>query len=234
MRLTVLGCNGPWPAPDGACSGYLCALDGHALLLDMGSGVLSRLLPRTDPAALDAVLVSHWHHDHTSDLTVFQYYLQLHRGAVPVYAPDEGPMPLRAACAGLDLRELRSAKSIGPFDLSFCPVCHAVPDYACKVRAGGRTLVYTGDVGRVDERLTAFVHDADLLICDGAFLSDRWSPRLPHISAKQAGELAATTDHARLLLTHYSPEQDADALLRDARIAHGNAVLARPGLQLDV
>ena len=38
MRLTVLGCNGPYPAPEGACSGYLVEAEGAALQLDLGSG----------------------------------------------------------------------------------------------------------------------------------------------------------------------------------------------------
>ena len=52
MRLTVLGNNGPYPAPGGACSGYLLESDSGEtkILLDCGTGVLSRL---TDRISLD-------------------------------------------------------------------------------------------------------------------------------------------------------------------------------------
>ena len=56
MRLTVLGCNGPYPAPEGACSGYLVEAEGAALQLDLGSGVLARLTGRMPPEELTALL----------------------------------------------------------------------------------------------------------------------------------------------------------------------------------
>ena len=43
MRLTVLGCNGPYPAPEGACSGYLVEAEGAALQLDLGSNDVGSL-----------------------------------------------------------------------------------------------------------------------------------------------------------------------------------------------
>ena len=38
MKLTVLGCNGPYPAPGGACSGYLLQEGDTGVLLDCGAG----------------------------------------------------------------------------------------------------------------------------------------------------------------------------------------------------
>ena len=75
MRLTVLGCNGPYPAPEGACSGYLVEAEGAALQLDLGSGVLARLTGRMPPEELTALLFSHWHGDHCSDLLPLIYRL---------------------------------------------------------------------------------------------------------------------------------------------------------------
>ena len=77
MRLTVLGCNGPYPAPEGACSGYLVEAEGAALQLDLGSGVLARLTGRMPPEELTALLFSHWHGDHCSDLLPLIYRLGL-------------------------------------------------------------------------------------------------------------------------------------------------------------
>lgn len=233
MRLAVLGCSGPWPDPNGACSGYLVTYGEHSLLLDMGSGVLSRLLRYQAPEELDGVLLSHWHHDHASDLLVYQYYLEQHRGNPPIYAPlDEHP--LRNLCGALNLQDLHDAGKLGPFALNVCPVEHSVPTYAWKVQAGGKTLVYTGDVSKITDSLVGFAHDADLLICDAAFLSADWHEGMPHLSAKMAGELAKTTKGAHLLISHYSPKQSQRDLLSDARSVYPKVTLATAGLQLSV
>ena len=41
MKLTVLGCNGPYPAAGGACSGYLLETGDTRVLLDCGAGALA-------------------------------------------------------------------------------------------------------------------------------------------------------------------------------------------------
>ena len=43
MELTVLGMNGPFPAANGATSGYLMRGEKTRMAMDMGSGTLGRL-----------------------------------------------------------------------------------------------------------------------------------------------------------------------------------------------
>ena len=43
MELTVLGMNGPFPAANGATSGYLMRGEKTRVAMDMGSGTLGRL-----------------------------------------------------------------------------------------------------------------------------------------------------------------------------------------------
>ena len=43
MKLTVLGRHGPFPAPGGACSGYLIEAGDTKLCVDLGSGTLGNL-----------------------------------------------------------------------------------------------------------------------------------------------------------------------------------------------
>lgn len=68
MRVTVLGCWGPYPRAGGACSGYLVSGGGVNIMLEAGSGTLSRLMERIDFRLLDAIIVTHLHHDHYLDL----------------------------------------------------------------------------------------------------------------------------------------------------------------------
>lgn len=76
MNVTVLGKYGPYPKAGGAASGYLLSAGGNRILLDCGSGVFSRLISLCPPEELSAVLLTHLHADHSSDLGVMNYYLQ--------------------------------------------------------------------------------------------------------------------------------------------------------------
>ena len=53
MRLTILGMNGPFPAPGGATSGYLLTAGEASVALDLGSGTLARLTSLTPPGGAD-------------------------------------------------------------------------------------------------------------------------------------------------------------------------------------
>ena len=77
MKLKILGKYGPYgKAGEGAASGYLITDDDFCFLLDMGSGVLSRLIAEIDVKNLDGIFISHLHYDHTSDLLPFRYLLE--------------------------------------------------------------------------------------------------------------------------------------------------------------
>lgn len=43
VELTVLGNYGPYPAAQGACSGYLLNVNGFYIMLDCGNGSFSKL-----------------------------------------------------------------------------------------------------------------------------------------------------------------------------------------------
>ena len=95
MKLTVLGNNGPYPSAGGACSGYLVTEEDTKILIDCGNGVLSNLQKFTKHEDLDAVILTHLHSDHMSDMMVLRYAIQIkmNRGQdikpLDVYAPSE-------------------------------------------------------------------------------------------------------------------------------------------------
>ena len=71
MKLTVLCCLGAYPYKGEGTSSYLLESEGFHLLIDAGSTTLVRLENYLDPLKLDAVILSHYHHDHIADLGVF-------------------------------------------------------------------------------------------------------------------------------------------------------------------
>ena len=73
MRLTALGVYGPFPRAGSACSGYVVETGETRILLDCGSGVFSRLSGVCQLDSIDAVVLSHLHFDHCSDMGVLRY-----------------------------------------------------------------------------------------------------------------------------------------------------------------
>ena len=220
MKLKILGNNGPYPAAGGACSGYLLTSDSGdtRVLIDCGAGVLNRLMAEGGPGVLDAVLLSHLHYDHMSDMLPMQYAIQLNPRPkpLPVYAPNE-PEAVAALleCPYFDLWPAEDA-TIGEMRISFTPARHPVPTNAIAVACDGRRFVFTGDTNQ-DPLVELFCEGADLLLADCAFAKQDHRFTAPHLSAQLCGQLAKSARAKKLLLTHLNPKYDPQALLDEAR-----------------
>ncbi len=230
--LKILGNNGPYPAAGGACSGYLLASDSGdtRILIDCGTGVLNRLLGEGALASLDAVVLSHLHYDHMSDMLPMQYALQFNPRPkpLPVYAPDEPEEVfalLRSPC--FDLWPAEDVV-VGEMRLSFTPARHPVPTNAVCVECDGARFVFTGDSNQ-DPLVELFCDGADLLLADCGLSSADHRFTAPHYSARLCGQLAKNARARRLLLTHLNPKYDPQALLEEARSEFPAAELALPG-----
>ena len=232
MILKILGNNGPYPAPGGACSGYLLSSDSGntRILIDCGTGVLNRLLGECSLDHLDAVLLSHLHYDHMSDMLPMQYALQFNPRPkpLPVYAPD-APENVYALlqCPCFDLWPAEDV-TIGEMRVSFTPARHPVPTNAIAVECDGERFVFTGDSNQ-DALVELFCEGASLLLADCGLPGANHSFMSPHYSARLCGELAKNTRAKRLLLTHLNPKFDPDALLAEAREVCPAAELAQLG-----
>ena len=64
----------------------------------------------------------------------------------------------------------------------------------------------------------------DVLVAECTFGPGPPVANVPHLTAGQAGEIAARAGVGRLLLAHCSPEHDRDATLAQARAAFGGPV----------
>lgn len=236
MKVRVMGYSGGYPQANGACSAYLVTEGDTPVMLDFGSGVLPRLMALMDPAELHAVIMSHWHFDHASDLLPLSYYLDMNKLSLRLVGPEE-PQPLREIMAlreEISLEPLSGTHEIGGLRLAAQRVLHSVPAYAIKLtNAQGKVLVYTGDaVG--GEGMADFCRGADLLICDATFTRAQWHEGLPHFSAAQAGELARDAEVKRLMLTHFEPGADVKTLVSEAREAYPEAFPASLDLTVQI
>jgi ribonuclease BN (tRNA processing enzyme) len=255
LRLTVVGCAGSYPGPESAASCYLVeAPDGAGgttrVVLDLGSGSIGPLQRYLDPRHLDAVLLSHLHADHCLDLMGL-YVLQRHHPngptgrRVPVWGPTGTAARLArgydlaepdAMSAELDVRHWPPGETIriGSLHVTSHVARHPVEAYATRVSWTGpdgreRVLAYSGDTDTCDG-LDQVARDADLFLCEAAFIEGRDESRGIHLTGRRAGEVATAAGVRTLLLTHVPAWNPPGVVEVEAEKAFGGPVLsARAG-----
>ncbi|MGA9775698.1 MAG: MBL fold metallo-hydrolase [Candidatus Dormiibacterota bacterium] len=238
VTVTVLGCDGGYPGPGGAGSGYLVSADGANLCLDLGPGALARLQERIDLAELDAVVISHEHPDHSADLeglAVALHFADPQR-RVPVFAPASVPQHRYfTEWDELDWRIVADGGSaeVAGFKLLFSRTDHGPETLAVRVDRGRAALGYSGDTGPLwsARQLGA---DLDLLLCEATWTQAQ-EGRAQHLSGRQAGRTARDAGARRLVVTHRWPTIPEAPVVKEAAEAFGAPVeAARLGAALVV
>ena len=248
MKLTIIGCSGSYPGPEGPASCYLLEAEGHRILLDLGSGALGTLQRHASIYEIDAVLLTHLHADHCLDLCGYHvartYGPDAPYPRIPVYAPADAPRRLAAAYGMPEEPGLETAFSfvrlapgtfqVGPFEITAALVNHPIEAYGFRVTHKGVTIVYSGDTG-LAPALVKLAEGADLLLCEASFED---GPDLPvdlHLTGEQAARHAAEAGVGKLVLTHLVPWNDPAAILADALRGgyEGPIELARSGAVYD-
>jgi len=227
LTVTVLGCCGSYPGPGGACSGYLVRSDTTTVWLDAGSGTLANLQRHVGLHDLDAIVLSHEHPDHWSDVEGYHVactYVQPRRG-IPIYAPagvrdvthdDTEPTFAWNAVANGD------AADIGDLHLRFSRTDHGPETLAVRIDSDGRSLGYSADTGP-RWSLEALGSGVDLALCEASFLRDH-EGKAKHLSARQAGTSGREARVGRLVLTHIWPSIDPALIQAEGADAFGAAV----------
>lgn len=233
MRLTIVGCSGSVPGPESACSCYLVEEGGFRLLLDVGAGAAGPLQRYADPAEIDAVVLSHAHGDHWSGL-VDVGYLRVRsasRRPLPVTGPSDLPAVLRT---NPDIFATTAAapavRGIGPWSVRLAAVEHHRECWATRL---DDALCFTADTAPC-AALDDLAAGCRVLLAEASGL-DTDGPLDGHLTAGDAGRLAARSGTELLVLTHLRPWLDHIALQDEAAALAGcPVVLAYPGLRIQV
>ena len=227
FRVTVLGCDGSYPGPGGACSGYLLRCGGTSVWLDAGPGTLAALQSHVAIEDIDAVVVSHEHVDHWSDLEHLAVACKwvVPRPPVPVYCEADLMSAMRTPAAdalGWTRIGPEAELSVGELAFTFSRTDHSVATLAVRADGRGRSLGYSADSGP-GWGLSELGPGLDVALCEATFLSDM-EGSLPHMSARQAGHSARSAGVGRLIITHLWPRTDRRAAAAEAAEAFGAAV----------
>lgn len=240
MRLRILGNTGRYLAPLSGGSSYLVEAGDTRILLDCGGGA-REALARLGVRRVDALVLSHFHHDHVLDLVTIRDALDARTSVfVP---PGEGArfedMASAFAFRGsfdLDgpLLEARpdEAHGIGPFTLRFALTQHSAPSFATRIEQDGASLVYASDTTACAP-LEELARGCDLLLMHTLLptVDPASAHAKRHATAETAAALAARAGAKRLLLSHRFHESRDEDMLAAAR-AHPRVELARDGAEV--
>lgn len=213
MELTVLGKYGPYgKAGTGAASGYLVKNQDDYLVMDMGSGTLSRLMGVADIKKIKHIFISHLHFDHTSDLLPFRYLLEELDHTVNIYTHKEDTPWYKILFDHPNFNIINidenSEIKIGSMTLSFLKMNHTITDYAVIIN-GEKTLCYTGDTVYNDNIPKCF-EISDLVLADCS------KPRGfdgPHMNIEDAIKLSKKYS-AKIIATHLSADFDPTEIFK--------------------
>ncbi|WP_324662477.1 MBL fold metallo-hydrolase [Haloarcula sediminis] len=250
MRLTFLGTGSAMPTGRRAQSGALLETDGSALLVDCGSGVLDALA-RTDTGyeGVDAVLLTHHHLDHVSDIDVLLKARWLAGETELAIAGPPGTADLVTDLLAVheymqDRMDLRlvdieePAFSLAGFDGERTETRHSMQCFAYRLTpsAGGPTVAFSGDSEAFPE-LAAFADGAAVFVHDCSFPDDVDVSNHPTPTSLGAALDEADADLGRVYLNHLYPHTEGhheEMLASLGEAYEGDVRFAEDGLSMTV
>lgn len=248
FKVFVTGTSGGYAGAGKACSGYLLSDGDNSLALDLGAGSLGNLLKYLGPDRLGGLAISHLHYDHYMDLyglCTARRFWPAPLPPLPVLAPPGSAGRISAVISEesreafmstLEVTEIRPGEALesGGFEVTALPAEHIESSFIFRIGAGKRSLCYSGDTACCDALLEQ-ARGADLFICEATATSQVPFSPPGHMSAREAGEVAAEAGVGALVLTHVWPTLDGEVAVRDAAAAYDGPVeLAVEGKQLFV
>lgn len=244
MRLTVLGMYGPYPPAGGATSGYLLQGGGTNVLLDCGSGILSRLQQFVTIDDVEAVVLSHLHDDHTADMRILRYMIPFRKKysagvktRIKVFAPPlpEHEYSFLCSLEPFDVHPISHGmeQTIGQMRFQFHAMTHPSPSCGMRIMYEGKTFVFSGDTSR-NGNIAPMIQGADAFLCDASFLHKDKEPASSHLSAKEAAEYAAANKVKKLILTHPLAHYDTAQHLAEASAVFPNTLMAKEMQSIEI
>ena len=251
VRLVVLGSGTCVPRRRRGPAGYAVEAGRYRILIDSGSGTLGRLAAAGhDYRELSHALYTHTHVDHTADLGPLLFALE--------YTPGfrrEAPLALlgprgfpefvdRLAQAWpwilpesrwLEIDEIHEeTRAWDALAVSARAVAHGeLPANAYRLEIEGRSIVFSGDT-RSCPAIVEIARDADLLVIE-ASLPEGPAGTDVHLTAAQAGQIAARASAKRVVLTHLYPACDeVDMVARCRSEYDGEVTIAEDLMSIEL
>jgi len=217
MKLIVLGSGTCVPSLKRSAPGYLLEVSNRQFLVDCGNSILLQL-ERSGKGYkdIDAILITHTHPDHFSDLMAILHALMVTPGfsrerSLSLIGPP-GFKRLYECCFAvilpkpktfhIEVMEAEQKMDLGYLHVLTTKTVHSENSIAYRFEGEGKSVVFTGDCD-YDESLIALSTNADILVIDCSYPNALKVSG--HLSAKECGIVARKANVRKVLLSHIYP-----------------------------
>ncbi len=249
MELIILGSGTGVPSLKRGAPAALLRIGDKNLLIDIGSGTLQKMLHfGVNYLNLDAIILTHLHPDHTSDLVPLffackyslaprtkELYLIGGKGTREFYEKLKEVYGhwVKAESFKLHIQEAPHGKrDLLGICFSTFPLQHTRSSIGLRFEYEGKVLAYSGDTDYCPE-LIEMGKAADLLVLECSFPNERKIQG--HLTPSLAGKVAKEAQTKRLVLTHFYPPCDETDIISQCREEFsGELILAEDMMVLSV
>lgn len=226
MKITALGVYGRYAPKNKATNSYLVQSGEVSVLLDCGSGAVSKLESICGGLKLDAVILTHLHGDHCADFLCLQYrhnYLNKTEKKFAIYLPKTPQSGYDFLTADKSFEYIQISDKlkvdIKGLGIQFFKTQHPVETYGVRFSDAEGVFAYTSD--NSDEGDYSVLDGADLVIGDACVTKS--DEKCVHIAVEN---LAEKCKDKVLVLAHLDKFTEKNALVQ-ARKFCKNAKLAK-------
>ena len=226
---------------------------GGGILIDCGGDVYGSMLrSRLGPDSISDLFISHAHIDHIGSLPSLLESFRLggRRSPLALWALPEVMAVARGLIQVFDFEltldhwsyevsfnEVRHGDSItlAGIPASTFSMDHAVPTLGLRLELPGGVLAYTSDTQPNPHITDQLAREASTLITECTFLQARQdlARSSKHLTAFEAGELAAACEVKRLVLVHLGPAPE-EIRAEVAQVFHGEVVVPQDGDSIEL
>lgn len=214
FSFSVLGCDGSYAGPGGACSGYLISTGSERVWVDTGPGTLARVQQHVALTDLTAIVVTHEHPDHCGELPVLRNALRYILGGsglrvITTRATQKLVDEISGGAAPTfewDVVTGGEERQVGDMRLRFVTTDHPVETLAVRVDHPAGSLAYSSDTGAALDgaSLDPDGSGLDLLVVEASLTAEQ-EDHVQHLSGAQAAAFAQAAAARRVLVTHVTP-----------------------------
>ncbi|MBP3040318.1 MBL fold metallo-hydrolase [Bacillaceae bacterium Marseille-Q3522] len=244
MKLTTIGYWGAYPQKNEATSCYLIEEQGTNILLDCGSGALSKLQNFIQINDLNAVFISHIHPDHMADIYCLEFALLIQKQLgyriepldVYIYSDKIDKLPFAyPEVMRVHQISLQDIVEVGPLRIAFSENRHEIPCCSMKVsNQNGAAMVYSADTGYTTE-IIDFSIGVDLLLIECSFYKAQKGLVKGHLSSSEVAEIINGANAKEVVLTHFPHFGQIKQLEKEVKsLSHERIYQAKEGFSITI